>query len=327
MDPAGEANAVLAALYDRRGEYVLLEDLRRLAALDAVRVERALGAIALRGHELRRSPREGVSLTRPVRMDGFLVERGLGTVRVGRSVLCFGEVGSTNDVAMDAARRGEADGLVVSAESQRTGRGRFGHSWISRPGANLLLSAVLAEPEQAPGPGGERLTLAAGLAVAEGIADAVGAPCRLKWPNDVLIDGAKVSGILVETGPAAAGRVTAIGMGINVNDAPPRERVDRPPACLSGWLGEPVERVEVARCVLRRLDDWLGRLEAGDHRRLRDRWIEACGMLNERVSVTSPDGRYVGRVLDIGPEGELTLACDNGARVRLSVRNARLDRP
>jgi biotin-(acetyl-CoA carboxylase) ligase len=114
-------------------------------------------------------------------------------------------------------------------------------------------------------------------------------------------------------------------MGINVNDTPPGAQVVRPATCLSAWLGESVDRVEVARGVLRRLDEWVARLQAGDHRHVRERWIESCGMLNERVSVDSPEGRYVGRVLDIGPEGELTLACDSGARVRLSIRNARLD--
>jgi BirA family transcriptional regulator, biotin operon repressor / biotin---[acetyl-CoA-carboxylase] ligase len=315
------ADRILALLYDLGEGYTPPEDLASTAGVSRRRLEAALEQLAQAGHEFERSPAHGLRLRRPVKLNGFLVERALETRRVGRSVICFDQVNSTNDVAMDSARQGDTDGLVVLAESQKSGRGRQGRHWRSRPGANVLMSILLLGEDSPPQ---EALTIAAGLAVAEGIGQACGLDCQLRWPNDVLLDREKVSGVLVETRGVGSHRVVVIGAGINVNSAPVPGEVDRPATCLASHVGQDVERVEVARAVLKAMDRWLIRLRSGALSELHSAWLARCGMLNERVIVRCGEVVTVGRVLDVDPLGGLVLACDDGRQVRVPSERATL---
>ncbi|MCE5279602.1 MAG: biotin--[acetyl-CoA-carboxylase] ligase [Planctomycetaceae bacterium] len=312
------ADMLLSLLYDRGEVFFSLEELARAASTPRARIPAALEELAHRGHQIETSP-AGVRLHRPVRLDGCLIERDLGVMRVGRSVLCFDAVDSTNDVALASARQGGTDGLAVTAESQRRGRGRRGRDWVSRAGQNLLTSVLLLDS------GGalphEALTIAAGLAVAEAVADACGVQCQLKWPNDVLLEGAKVAGVLVERHNRPAPCIVA-GIGINVNAAPAAGEVHQSAACLSDALGHSVERVEVMRCLLRRLDHWAGQISRGRFDDLRRAWLGRCGMIETRVVVQAGGRRYEGRVMDVSPLEGLVLACDGGTRVHLAASNA-----
>ena len=119
----------------------------------------------------------------------------------GRRVLWYAEVGSTNDVAATLADRGEPEGTVVVADAQSAGRGRHGRAWASPPGAGLYLSAVTRPAAHAVG----LLTIAAGVAIADGILAATGLQPQLKWPNDIYMDRRKLAGILAEAGTSSAG--------------------------------------------------------------------------------------------------------------------------
>jgi BirA family biotin operon repressor/biotin-[acetyl-CoA-carboxylase] ligase len=349
------ACTVLACLYDRREGFFALDELAGAAGLDRARLSGVLDELAREGYEQEVSPAHGVRLVRPVRPHAYLIERGLGTRRVGRSVICFDEVGSTNDVAWDSARREDADGLVVLAEWQRSGRGRQGRRWLSPPGANVLMSIVLmggagraATPPSRAGllspPSAredrsprrkagvdratrhEALTIAAGLAVCEGIERAAELRCELKWPNDVLLDGAKVAGVLVETRCRGEQPDFVVGIGINANAAPPPDDAGRPAACLADRLGrgENVERIELVRAGLARLDEWVHRISRGQLDALHDRWLARCGMMNERVRVRCGEECYTGRALDISPLEGLILCCDDGRRVHLPAETSTL---
>ena len=114
----------------------------------------------------------------------------------GRRVLWYAEVGSTNDVAAALADRGEPEGTVVVADAQSAGRGRHGRAWASPPGAGLYMSTLTRPAAHAVG----LLTIAAGVAIAEGIQAATGLQPQLKWPNDIYMDGRKLAGILAEAG-------------------------------------------------------------------------------------------------------------------------------
>ncbi len=320
MEAMNSANLVALQLYQRKEGFFPFSELAARTRLDLRVLDVALEALRLRGHRLERSPIHGVRLIRPVRPDACLIEQGLETRRVGRNVICFDEVDSTNDIAADSARQPNADGLAVLAESQRQGRGRFGRQWLSPPGTNILMSVLLLDAEHHLAH--EPLTIAGGLAVAEGIEEATGLWCELKWPNDVLLDGGKLSGVLVEVRQGGPGRCIVVGIGVNVNAAPPSHDLTGPATCLADSLGEPVERVEVARALLRRLDRWVEAVEAGDTEPLHARWLERCRMLNERLTVRSGDSVYAGRVLDVCPRNGLVLACDDGRRLHLPAEGA-----
>ncbi len=310
---------VLGLLYDREEGFFSVDELASAAGTNRAGVDRAVDELRQRGQELEESPGHGLRLIRPVRLDSHLIERGLGVKRVGRSVICFDEVASTNDVAMDSANQPGADGLVVTAELQRRGRGRQGRRWLSEAGKNVMLSALLfdlagALPHEA-------LTIAAGLAVTEAIEETCGLECRLKWPNDVLLDGAKVAGVLVER-EMRAGPCMVVGIGINVNWAPAADKVDRPAGCLAKSLGHAVDRIQVARALLGRLDGWVQLLSGGDFEDLHRAWLSRCGMVNERVTVVCGGQRHVGRVLDVSPLEGLVLSCDDGRRVHLAAESS-----
>lgn len=313
----GNENRVLELLYDRGEIFFSLEALAAAAGIDRAGVDEAIKVLRRRGHGFEFSPAHGVRLIRPLGLDAHLLERGLGTRRVGRHVICFDQVDSTNDVAADSARQDGADGLAVLAEHQRRGRGRRGRQWLDQPGADILLSVLLVDAAAPDVPGHEALTIAAGLAVAEGVEIACGLKTQLEWPNDVLLDGEKLAGVLVELRRGGGGRFFVIGAGINVNAAPPAAQIDSPVTCLADHLGHPVERIELIRAVLRRLDRWVGRISAGRLGRLHSAWLSRCGMINQRIAVLCKGIRHVGRVLDVSPLEGLVLSCDDGRRVHL----------
>ena len=313
---------VLGFLYHRRDGFFELSELCRAAVTKRNRLEKALKELKDRGYELEFSPAHGVRLARPVRLNAHLIERDLGTRRVGRSVICFDAVDSTNDVAWDSARQAGSDGLVVLAEFQRKGRGRLGRKWLSPPGENVLMSVLLADDAGLLAQ--DALTIAAGLAVAEGIEASCGLACGLKWPNDVLLDGAKTAGVLVELRAAAGRRHFVVGVGINANAAPPAGEIDAPATCLADHLGHPVERIETARAVLCRLDEWICLIEQRKLPALHSTWLARCGMLNQRVAVLAGGTRYVGRVLDVSPLEGLVLCTDEGRTLHFPAESSTL---
>ena len=329
---------VLELLYDRGGGFVAAGELSTSAKLSAVRLERLLDELRVRGFRVESSPAHGMRLVHPVPLDAHLIERGLGTSRIGRNVICFEEVDSTNDVAFDASRQKHADGLVVLAEHQRKGRGRHGHKWLSPPGTNILMSVLLVDTGDRHGPEHgqdarathghdahattEAVTIAAGLAVAEGVEAACGAPCAIHWPNDVCVEGTKISGVLMEARKRGAASCLIIGIGVNCNASPPPGRTDKPATDLAAHVGGPVERIEVVRAVLRRLDHWVGRVRDGRLAELHDEWVVRCGILNRRLAVLSAGRKYVGRVLDVSPLEGMVLRCDQDVTVHLSAQTS-----
>jgi len=319
------ANRILELLYDRGGEFVWMDELAGAVGASPPAAEAALAELAGRGHRLQRGP-EGVRLLRPTVLDAHLIERGLPVARIGRHVICFDEVDSTNDVALDSAEGAGGQALVVTAEHQRAGRGRLGRRWVCERGAGVLASVLLpAGSERLPREG---LTVAAGLAVAEGLEAAAGVRTGLAWPNDVLLDGGKVAGVLVDVRsparPGGSGERVVVGMGINAGGAPPPEQVGRATACLAAAAGRAVERIDVLRAVLVALDRRAADLAAGRTAELHDAWAARSETINRRVAVAGPDGRVEGRVLDVSPTEGLVLLTDGGRRVHLPAATSTL---
>ena len=179
---------------------------------------------------------------------------------VGREILVFEETGSTNDLAARAGQDGVPEGLVIFAESQRAGRGRLGRKWVSPHRRNLLCSTLL-RPVAVPVGRWPELTFCAALAVAETAERFAGRPARIKWPNDVLVEGRKVAGVLLESHQGQPHGFVVVGIGLNVlqtgADFPPelRERAGSLSMLRAGGSGVPaLKRREVASCLLERLE-------------------------------------------------------------------------
>jgi BirA family transcriptional regulator, biotin operon repressor / biotin---[acetyl-CoA-carboxylase] ligase len=208
------------------------------------------------------------------------------------------EVGSTNAVVMERARRGEPPGLVVVADHQTAGRGRRGRTWTDEPGASLLMSALLASdlprPTLAP--------LATGLAVRDALRE-LGAHPTLKWPNDVLLNGAKCAGILVES-LARPARIV-IGIGVNV-DWRAVGGAEARWTSVAEHLGGGVERGPVLGHLLAALDARLS-TASRDPDALLGAYRDVCSTLGAAVEVTVGDGVIVGSAEDVDRDGALVV--------------------
>jgi BirA family biotin operon repressor/biotin-[acetyl-CoA-carboxylase] ligase len=235
-----------------------------------------------------------------------------------RTVHWFQETDSTQRVARDLARAGAAEGTVVVAERQTAGRGRLGRSWHSPAGLNLYCSLVL-RPPLAPG-AVPRLALVVGAAVAAAIVEETGAAAAIKWPNDVLVDGRKVAGILVEM-DAEMERVHHViaGIGVNVN-APvasfPPELRDKATS-LRVATGRRVDRAAFAARLLVALEARYGRFVSGGFDSVRAEWERFSCLTGTDVRVAGPDGEVAGRVLGLDDDGALRLARPDGGVARV----------
>jgi BirA family biotin operon repressor/biotin-[acetyl-CoA-carboxylase] ligase len=228
----------------------------------------------------------------------------------GDPVYFFSETSSTNDVAAALADRDAPEGATVVASSQTAGRGRFGRTWFSPPGAGLYVSVVCRSPSAAP-----FVTLAGGVAVAEGIRTATGLPVQIKWPNDIVVEGVapaprrKLAGILAEASSGADGlQYVILGFGINLRPAAyPPELADRATS-IETELGRPAEGAAVLVETLAALADLVKGLAAGQADRVLARWRElAPSSRGARVEWETPGGMVAGVSAGIAEDGALLV--------------------
>ena len=237
---------------------------------------------------------------------------------VGRHLQVVAEIGSTNDVAMGAGRAGEPEGLAILADRQTSGRGRRGRSWASTPGVGVCTSILLrprVSPLQAP-----LLTLMAALATAEAIADVAQVEPVLKWPNDLLLDGRKVVGILTEmtTTGCRIGHV-AVGVGINVHqrreDFP--EGVRDTATSLDLAAGFRVERVDVVAALYNSLDRWYAAVGGDGPSMILQAARVRTVTLGKPVTVDTGDAQWHGTAVDLDEDGALLVLDGQGAVQRV----------
>lgn len=212
---------------------------------------------------------------------------------------------------MSRARAGDPGHLWVTAEAQSRGRGRNGRAWIS-PAGNLYASLLLVDP--APRERAAELGFVAGTALAAALRDILGGDTRLaiKWPNDILFAGAKLSGLLLESTDLPDGRFACVaGFGVNCASHPPDasyRAID-----LAEILGRPVPPEIVfehlARAMADRLDIWAG---GGNFAAIRTEWLSAAGGLGAEVTVVRPSTRIEGVFETIDGTGRLVLTTASG---------------
>jgi BirA family biotin operon repressor/biotin-[acetyl-CoA-carboxylase] ligase len=219
--------------------------------------------------------------------------------RVGRRVMVHDRVRSTNDLAADLGRDPANDGVVVVASEQTAGRGQHGRHWSARPGSSVLMSIALSPPEQLRRPA--LLTAWVAVAVCGTIQRTTGQPARIKWPNDVLIRGRKVCGILIEAGAA----FVVVGIGLNV--AQSREDFESEglieATSLQQYCATPLETEEVARNLIDELDRSYAELLEGEVSPLEGLWGWHLGLLGKQVEAECTDGSIRGRLTDVSFAG------------------------
>jgi len=232
----------------------------------------------------------------------------------GRRLFYFDSLDSTNSHALNLAARGEPEGTVVVADRQLAGRGRRGRTWVSPPGANLYLSVIL-RPALSNGAAGA-LAFMGALAVAGTVEEFSGLRPALKWPNDVLLGGKKMAGILMEArGSSDAMGPLAAGIGVNLNmasaDIPPEIR--EVATSVRAVCGEMVDRAAFAAGLLDRMDSLYLELCGSGPAATVEAFRRRCETLGKRISVTMGGQRRVeGLAEDLDGEGRLMVRLDTG---------------
>jgi BirA family biotin operon repressor/biotin-[acetyl-CoA-carboxylase] ligase len=232
----------------------------------------------------------------------------------GFSLLAFGEIDSTSDEARRRAEIGAPAGTLIWATRQVGGRGRRGRPWVSPEGncyTSLLLRPKAAAADAA------QISFVAAVAVAEAVARQlpVGRRVSCKWPNDVLIDGAKCSGILLESRSSKAGlEWLIVGVGINVESFP--GETEFPATCLKA-AGAAVAVETMLEDYLARLASWLARWERGGFAPVREAWLRWADGLGQPVRVRLNDVTLDGVFESLDEHGALMLATKDGARRRI----------
>ena len=236
------------------------------------------------------------------------IKRNLSARFIGADIYLFDAIDSTNDYALKLAKEGAKEGTVVLSESQSKGKGRLGRSWFSPSGANIYLSIILRP--QMPTSQIPLLTFAAAIAVAKAIRNAANLDADIKWPNDILIRGKKVAGILSEMG-AEKDKVNfaIVGIGINVNldkKDIPLELIDKATS-IKIESNSLIDRTNLICRIIENLEEWYNLFERKGINDIIKEWKRLAITIGRDVKVQSGNSFVEGRAVDIDENGALLI--------------------
>jgi BirA family biotin operon repressor/biotin-[acetyl-CoA-carboxylase] ligase len=311
---------ILSALRNAGSGAVSGAELSQQLAVSRAAIWARIQELRALGYEIEASPHLGYRLlSAPDLLHADDLLSRLGRTRViGRDLRVFEETTSTNDVIEKLARDGVKEGVVVFAESQTRGRGRLGRKWLS-PARRGLWFSILLRPRMRP-QDTTQLTVASATALRRAIATLTGLKAEIKWPNDILVNGRKVAGILTELNAELDQvKYVILGIGVDVNLGPgefPAE-LRKLATSLKAELGKPIARAELAVAILRELDADYTRVMAGEFAAVADEWQAHCGTLGRAVTIRAGERQIQGRAETLGDEGALLLRTEHGHLERI----------
>jgi len=281
------------------------------------------------GYDISASPHQGYQLLGvPDRLNADdLLALVAGNQVIGRDIRVFEETNSTNDVIEKLARDGVKEGVVVFAEAQSKGRGRLGRRWLSPPRQGLWFSVLLrpALPPQAA----TQLTVAAATALCRAIRQQTPLQPEIKWPNDILINGRKVAGVLTEMG-AELDHIKHITLGIGLDVNIPADEFPVELRALATSLraetGQPANRIDLAAAILRELDVDYARITSGNFEAVADEWEEHCCTLGRRVTIRLGPRALTGQAESLDDDGALLLRTEHGHLERIMGGDVTLEK-
>jgi len=252
------------------------------------------------------------------------IQHDLSTGVIGRAVQCYAHVGSTNDLARELARAGQAEGLTLVADEQTSGRGRMGRGWAAPPGSSLLVSVLLRPSWLAPSDS-FMLTMLAGVALCEAIEQATPLQAALKWPNDLLLSTHTTSGPVLRKAAGVLSEIelnngaidwVILGIGVNVSWSPhgmvDGQDLSAVATSVGAALGSPADRLALLRALLVRLDRRYADLRAGRGAELFEAWRARLATLGQPVNVRLLQGQVAGIAEDVEPSGALRVRDASG---------------
>lgn len=310
---------VLALLRETSGEYLSGSSLSNCLSISRSAVWKQVGALRKQGYEIEAHPHLGYRLiSSPDLLLSQEVRHGLKAAVMGRMVLSYRRVQSTNEVALQIAQRGAPEGTLVVAEEQTAGRGRLGRIWHSPAGKGLWASLVL-RPQMPPSLVFQ-LAICGALAVAEAIYQMTHLPVKVKWPNDVMVRGKKLAGVLTESqADLASVAFVVLGLGINLDqrseDFP--ESLRQRATSIRLELERSISRLGLLRDLLLKFEEMYRQFQDHGLGPFLDRWRQLSWVLGKRVTVQVGERTFSGLAVDIEETGALVLEEASGKRQRL----------
>jgi BirA family biotin operon repressor/biotin-[acetyl-CoA-carboxylase] ligase len=269
--------------------------------------------LRLLGVEIRGVPAAGYQLvTIPDILAPSLLRAELGDNPIGRNIVHYFRTDSTNAVALKLAAEGAEHGTVVVAEEQTAGRGRLGRAWYSEKSSGIYASIIL-RPPLAPA-AAPVLTLMAGLAAQKAVSTVTGLAVDIRWPNDLLVNGKKVCGILTEMS-AEVDRLHAVvlGIGINVNHSSMPVELESIATSLRMEAHRGISRVQVLVALLREIERHYQLLLKNGNKAITERWEAASTFAHgKRVRVVNAAGDALATTTGVDPSGALKVQYDDG---------------
>jgi BirA family biotin operon repressor/biotin-[acetyl-CoA-carboxylase] ligase len=322
------AEQVLAFLAEAGDDVVSGEAISDKLGLTRAAVWKHVEALRGQGYRIDAVATRGYRLVAvPDRLRSLELRPLLNTHDVGQVLHCFESLGSTSDHAKALAEDGAGHGEVVVAERQTDGRGRRGRTWVTAPGRNVAFSVVL-RPTDLPPSRAPELTLVASLAICDALRRS-GVEAGIKWPNDLLVDGRKIAGILTELA-AEPDQVhwVVVGVGVNVNAREEDFSPELRPHATSVLLerGQPAPRALFLAACLTLLEEWFDRHAEEGFEPIREAWKARSVTLGREVVVQLDGREVVGVAEDLDATGALLVRTADGLE-RITSGDVALLRP
>ncbi|MDN5302635.1 MAG: BirA family transcriptional regulator [Thermoanaerobacteraceae bacterium] len=307
-----DPDKLLALLLENKGNYISGEEISEKFGVSRSAIWKQVNHLREMGYDVDSSPRLGYRL---LKSPGIPYPEEIWSKAnlsfLGEKIYYFSSVDSTNSQAKKFAQEGAPHGTIVIADEQTGGKGRLGRAWESPKGTGIWVSVILKPdimPSEAP-----KLTMLTAVAVTEAITEKTGISASIKWPNDVLIDGKKVCGILTEmSAETDVVNYVVIGTGINVNnDIFPDEIKDKA-ISLKIAAGNAVDRIQILAGFLERLEYHYKTAMARGFEPVLNDWRKLCCNLGKPVEIITRDGSFTGIAEDIDEQGALIVKKTDG---------------
>ena len=305
---------ILSILRENSPEPISGEELSTQFKISRTAIWKHIQILKKEGYAINALPKKGyVLVSVPDKMLPAEISAKLTTKWLGRQIHYEESVTSTNNVAKNLANAGCDNGVVCVAEEQSGGKGRLARGWFSPAGEGLWFSVILKPPfmpDEA-----SKCTLLAAVAVVRSINEYAGVKAVIKWPNDILLEGKKLVGILTEMS-AEFGHINYIIIGIGINVCVPKAKVPEElresAISLADVSKEKVNRVELLASVLKNLEELYESVLADGFAPILELWRQYSTTIGKEVKVVAPDMTYTGKAIDIDEAGLLIVDRGNG---------------
>jgi len=311
---------LLSYLKKGRRTWVSGESLSRELSVSRAAIWKHIRKLREEGYVIESSTKKGYLLSKD--SDLLLpneIEEDLGTRIFGKNgIEYFKEIDSTNIKAKELAEEGAPEGTVVIAEKQVKGKGSKGRTWLSPEGDGIYASLIL-RPAMAPS-GAPKITLMTAVAITEALLSLVQIKITIKWPNDILIKGKKLAGILTEiAADMDAVDYIIVGLGLNVNTPLQNFSEELKDLATSIYIetGEPFSRTRLVRAYLEYFEKYYKMFKANNFTPIMNRWKQLSNIIGQKIIVDVIGKRHVGEVTNIDYEGVLILKDDKGGFQRI----------